>query len=474
MNTINDLVDQSTDILAAAKKRRANYARQARAIFDRANRENRSAVTGAEQAELDELSVLAEQADAEVTKAERRLARAKAVANEMATEDRMATQTREFPPSPHRAASFSVTRNERTYRPDTDPNGVGFLRDVASNFLYNDPNASARLARHSQEERVERPQYSERVAGDVTTTNWAGLVVPQYLVELVAPQISPLRPFADACTVKHNLPPNGMSVNISRVTTGSTADLQASELAGVSMTTLDDTLLTVNVQTVMGALNVSRQALDRGQGVEQQSFLDLSRKLAAKLDSTILNQAVHGVTNIAHDIDYTDANPTAAELYPYIMQAGSQLEQALEGVAMPSHVVMHSRRFNWLAAEVGSSWPFLNGAGVPAQSGGMHLTNEYGPQVRAVLSNGMKIVVDNNITTAAGGTQDEIYVVAANESVHLWEDPAAPVYIRAEQPNVASLGVLLVIYEYFAYTGERYANGIQKISDTGLAAPTGF
>jgi hypothetical protein len=32
------------------------------------------------------------------------------------------------------------------------------------------------------------------------------------------------------------------------------------------------------------------------------------------------------------------------------------------------------------------------------------------------------------------------------------------VFIRAEQPAAASLGVLLVVYGYFAYTFARYAN----------------
>jgi hypothetical protein len=57
--------------------------------------------------------------------------------------------------------------------------------------------------------------------------------------------------------------------------------------------------------------------------------------------------------------------------------------------------------------------------------------------------------------------------------MHLFEDPNAPVYIRAEQPNAPSLGVLLVLYEYFAYA-THYANPASKIVGTGTAAPAGF
>jgi hypothetical protein len=44
-------------------------------------------------------------------------------------------------------------------------------------------------------------------------------------------------------------------------------------------------------------------------------------------------------------------------------------------------------------------------------------------------------------------------------------------YIRAEQPKLASLGVLMVVYGYFAYTHARYAQA-RKIGGTGLVTPT--
>jgi hypothetical protein len=46
------------------------------------------------------------------------------------------------------------------------------------------------------------------------------------------------------------------------------------------------------------------------------------------------------------------------------------------------------------------------------------------------------------------------------------------VFIRAEQPAAASLGVLLVLYGYFAYTFRRYTSAMQKIGGTGLVTPT--
>jgi len=371
-------------------------------------------------------------------------------------------------------ASISVGREPRTYSPDTDPHGVNFLKDVTRNFLYGDPNAAERLVRHGREELTLRPGLTERAAGDVTTANWAGLVVPQYLVDMVAPAISPLRPFADLCCVHHDLPPEGMSVNFSKVTTGSQVIVQSAELGAIGAASMDDTLGTANVQTAAGYLNLSRQSIDRGTGIEQQSFLDLSRKYAAAVDSQVLNQATTGVLAVAQNTAWVQASPTGALLWPFLEQADSLLETALLGVAFPTHVVMHSRRWHWLASQVGTSFPFVGTAGVNAMQGGMLLTSEYGPSVRAKLSSGLLVVVDNNLpTNLGGGTEDPILVAAAGESVHLWEDPQAPVFIRAEQPNAPTLGVLLVLYGYFAFA-TRYANPVSKITGTGLVAPAGF
>src|SRR6266702_1380463 len=98
--------------------------------------------------------------------------------------------------------------------------------------------AADRLARHMSEEQVERGQYLERAAG---TGAFAGLTVPQYLTDLYAPATAALRPFADICN-RHELPAQGMTVNISRITTATSVALQASENAAVSETNIDDSL----------------------------------------------------------------------------------------------------------------------------------------------------------------------------------------------------------------------------------------
>jgi HK97 family phage major capsid protein len=361
--------------------------------------------------------------------------------------------------------SVRVGAEKRTYNPDTDKRGVQFVRDIAGQFA--NPASAERLARHMAEERVERGEYLARAAG---TGAFAGLTVPQYLIDMYAPAAKSMRPFANICN-HHDLPSDGMTLNISRITTSPTVALQASENAAVSETNIDDTLLTVSVQTAAGQQTLSRQAIDRSTGAEEVMLEDLVRSYHTTLDSTLINQATNGLSAVAQDTDYTDASPTAAELWPKILKAVSQCEAVLLGGGQATHVIMHSRRWAWMQSQVGSTWPFIAQPGIPTQAGGQVENTGYDTGVRGILPNGLKVVVDNNIATNFGTNEDEIYVVANNEC-HLWEDPGAPLMIRAEQPAAGSLGVLFVVYGYFAYTFARYTNAQQKISDTGLIAPT--
>lgn len=366
-----------------------------------------------------------------------------------------------------------IGQEERTYNKGNTGKGGNFLRDVAAAFMFRDVESETRLQRHMQEERVERGQYLQRAAG---TGAFAGLTVPQYLTDMYAPAVSNLRPFADACN-QHDLPDSGMTVNISRITTATSVALQASENTAVSATDIDDTLLSINVQTAAGQQTLSRQAIERGTGVESVVMDDLFRRYAATLDSTLLNQATTGLDASAATTAgaYVDASPTAPEMWPKILGASSAVETALLGYGGADLAVMHSRRWYWMQSQLTTAWPFVSQPNLGQGPGSTPATSNgaaYGRGFRGNLPSGLAVVTDNNVTTTAGGgTEDRIYVVSSQEC-HLWEDPNAPVFIRAEQPAVASLGVLLVLYGYFAYTFARYAASVQAISGTGMIAPT--
>jgi hypothetical protein len=411
-------------------------------------------------------------ADAEVTRRQTALDELLA---EQEREQELAALAARSAPTNNRAPAYDrvarVGSEERTYRPDQDRRGQHFERDVAAAFL-GDYEARDRLARHMAEERVERAAYlagaQERAAG---TGAFSGLVVPQYLTDLYAPAAAARRPFADACR-PHDLPPQGMTVNISRITTSTSTGQQATENTNVAEQDIDDTLLTIPVQTIAGQQTLSRQSIERGSGVEPIVLDDLFRRYATTLDSTLLNQATTGLAASATTITYTSAAPKVVEAYPQVVAGLAGVESAMLDMASGENVVvMHSRRWYWLQNGLSSTWPLISQPGIAAQMGGINLGATYGSGVRGVLPNGTPVIVDNNVVTNLGAAtnQDEIYVADRNEC-HLWEDPNAPMYIRAEQPKLASLGVLMVVYGYAAYTHSRYAQA-QKITGTGLVAP---
>ncbi|MDF5755815.1 hypothetical protein [Spongiactinospora sp. TRM90649] len=467
--TIDDLIASIEVEKEAAQKRHAKALKEAELILAKAQQEGRSHLTEEEAERVEELKEARAKAKDDLAGAERKLTEAnevKAAEMERDEQQRAITPTQARKPGGNRV---QVISEERTYRKDTDPYGKGFLLDVSRQFLFQDVEASHRLQRHMAEERVERAEYMQRAVG---TGAFAGLTVPQYLTDMYAPATAALRPFADVCN-RHPLPEQGMSVNISRITTASGAALQASENSAVQETNMDDTLLTVNVQTAAGQQTVSRQAIDRGTGIEDVTMQDLFNRVATVLDNTLINQATTGLTNVAQSNTYTDASPTGAELYPKILGAAAGVEAALLAMGRPTHAVMHSRRWYWLSSQMSATWPLINWSGVPVQAGGTaNSGSSYASGPRGVLPSGLEVIVDNNIATnlGSGTNEDELYVVPASEC-HLWEDPAAPLFIRAEQPAAASLGVLLVAYSYFAYTFGRYTNGMQKVGGTGLVTP---
>ena len=475
MATIDELIASIEVEKEAAIKRRNKATAEAKAILSIASQEGRPNLTAEEDERIQQLAVARDGAKADIEGINLKLANANKIkAEELETSrsnEKSAPTGVQLPATRGYDDVARVGREERTYNKGNDPTGEGFIRDVTVQFLTGDVRSSTRLAQHMHEERVERAGQVFRAAGDATTGAFAGLTVPQYLTDMYAPNAAALRPFADVCN-KHPLPASGMSVNISRITTATSVALQATELSAVSATSIDDTLLTINVQTAAGQQTLSRQALERGTGVESVVMDDLFRRYATTLDNTLLNQATNGLTNVATNTAYTDTTPTGPELYPKILGAQSAVDVALMGFGSPDVAVMHSRRWAWLQSQLTSSWPMISQPNIAPQVAGNNLHTRYGSGARGVLPNGLVVIVDNNIsTTLGGGTEDEIYIVPTSEC-HLWEDPQAPVFIRAEQAAAANLGVLLVLYGFFAYTFARFSSGTAKISGAGLAAPT--
>ena len=429
------------------------------AILEAVASENRTDLTEDESAKVDTLVEESRTLDSKIEKLT-----AQAAADAKASEARSAVANFAMP----KVGGATVTREARTYSPEGD---ASFVKDAFTAKFSNDYAAAERLARHSREEEIERRS--------VGTGNFAGLVIPQYLVDLAAPFARAGRPTADFATNKMALPAAGMTLNISRMTTGTSTAIQAAENDAISNTNADDTLLTVNVRTIAGQQDISKQAIERGTGIDQFIIQDLIRGWHTTLDNQIINGdgtsgAMLGIrqTPGINDVTFTEASPTVALLYPKLADAYQLVQTSV--FQNPTHWIMHPRRLAFLLAATDSTGRPLV---VPTLNGPMNATATgagqayYGNSGYSLM--GLPIVADANVTTTAGaGTdEDQIYCVNANE-LHLWEQAGSPFALNFDATGAGSLTIKSVVYGYSAFTAGRYPGAVSKISGTGLVAPT--
>jgi HK97 family phage major capsid protein len=272
---------------------------------------------------------------------------------------------------------------------------------------------------------------------------------------------------------KHALPNAGLVLSISKVTTGTAVAVQT-EGSAVQETNIDDTKLDVNVVTVAGQQNVSRQALERGTGIDSLVMADLVSAYHTQLDALNVTTSATSLTNtITQVVTYTDASPTVGELYPKIMDGVQRIQTNYFGG--PNFILMHPRRLAFILAAVDSqnrplAVPQANGPqnAIAVGSGSV----VYGNSGYSIA--GLPVITDANVTTTNGvGTDEDVIIIGNTQESHLWEQGAgAPFMLRFEDVKSAELEVKMVVYGYSAYTANRYPNAFALIGGTGLVAPT--
>jgi len=359
-------------------------------------------------------------------------------------------------------AVATVKSEPRTYAPKSENS---FVRDAFAAQFMNDFAASQRLSRHMSEERVERR--------DVTSANFAGLIVPQFLTELAAPFARAGRPFLDQAR-KHALPAEGLVISISKVTTGSATAVQT-EGAAVQETNMDDTKLDVSIVTVAGQQNVSRQSIERGTNIDSLVMADLVSAYHTNLESLFVTTSATSLTNtVTQVVTYTDASPTVAELYPKIVDCVQRIQTNF--FAGPNFILMHPRRLGFILAAVDDqkrplAVPVPNFNGQPAFASG-NGSPVYGNSGYTIL--GLPVITSANvITTNGAGANEDVIIVGNTQEAHLFEQGnGEPMMLRFEQPKAAELDVTMIVYGYSAFTANRYPNAFALVGGTGLVTPT--
>jgi HK97 family phage major capsid protein len=377
----------------------------------------------------------------------------------------------------------------RTYRPDLDRRGersffVDAFRAQAGNMQ-----ARARLERHAEEVRVEGEGQSTRA---VSTGSFAGLIVPQYLIDLAAQVLRTGRVVANT-VANQPLPDQGMTFTIPRGTTGATVASQAIENSALVNTDEVWNDLLIPVATIGGQQDVSRQSLERGMaGIDQLVYSDLARAYHAELDRQVIagsgaSGQMLGMLNTAGIATATPfgAVVTAARLNRKLAGAVSAIGSAGIGIE-PQLFAMHHRRWGALTAETDDSGRPLMGLGAGStnalavnQTPGQWSAgnNPDDPrQARTVGSmQGLPEVTDANLPTNVGTNLEDVVLAYDPRVPILWEEgDGMPRQLRFEQTLGQNLTVKLVIYGYAAFTAGRYPQAVARIGGADTAAGNGL
>ncbi len=362
------------------------------------------------------------------------------------------------------AVGGAIVRSEPlTYTADAAREGRSFFADAFRAQFGSDGAAADRLNRHRRESEVEKR--------DITSSTLNGLIPPVYLLDQAAALARAGRPFADAVP-GYQLPAEGMTVYVTRVTTGTASAVQSTQNTAATETDMVTTDVTIPVVTILGQQDISRQALERGAITDQLVFNDLANAYATALDANSIsgsgsNGQHRGILNVTGTGVQTWTGTTVAS---FMSKLNGLLSDVAGGRFAPATaIVMHPRRWHWLLSQADSSGrPLVEPYGSLASSPqGLGATG-YGV-VGSIA--GLPVIADANVPTNLGAATNEDRVIATRLSdLAIWESGTQ--VFRFEQAVNPPATVRLAIAGYSAFTAERYPAGSAVMVGSGLVAPT--
>lgn len=364
-------------------------------------------------------------------------------------------------------ARVKGAKAELTYRRGGEHS---LFRDLYARDVRNDSAAAERLGRHMEEMEAEGVY-------DLSSTDSAGgyLVAPLYLQEEFVDRATAGRVIANAIGSR-NLPPNTDSINIPKISTGTSVENQADNET-VAETDATFGTLAADVKTKAGLQDVSQQLVDRSvPGIDEVIYADLTKQYAVRFDQDVINSATAnnlGVLQVSgiNAITYTDSTPTLSELYPKVAAGFAGIN---EGIFLPGDAIfMHPRRWAFcLASQDSQNRPLI----VPLANAPMNAAGTTDGQAATGLvgtMQGAPVYVDPNIPTNLGaGTNEDRIIIVRRDELFIWEDPAGPYLETFRDVGSGSMTVRFRLHNYWAQLHARRPKAISVISGTGLATPT--
>ncbi len=366
--------------------------------------------------------------------------------------------------------TWSVAGEAATYRPD---NGMSFFRDLVSS-KKGDFDAAQRLQRNNSEMALER-----RALGNTGGTGGSGgeFAPPAWLESEFVALARAARVTADRLT-KRPLPSGVSSVNIPKVTGGTATAVQTTQNTTVAAVDPTTSALTSGITTIAGKVVVSLQLIQQSPVALDEMLLgDLAADYARTLDLQVISGTgaggqLLGLLNVAGitQTAFTQATPSVTGTGGYY----ATINKAIAAVATsrflpPTCILMHPRRWSWVAAAFDSSGrPLVSPSGNAFnQVADASAVAAQGPAGEMA---GLPVYTDANLPTNLGaGTNQDPTLVMRAEDVFLWE--TEPTLASFDAPYSDSLGVLFRAHGYSALIGSRYPASIAVVNGTGTVTP---
>lgn len=434
-----------------------------------------------EQAQFVELRDAVQAIDADVDNFQARIKELEALEARDRERDQLAASLHDTLPVDEQtvrlgAGAPAYVRDEpKTYRAG---GGASFFQDAINVMKgVGTPGAAERLSRHMNE--VKAGAHGEEFR-DAATGAFASLVVPQYLPEMYAENLHQGRITANIAT-GHDLPEEGMTLTLPRGQTSPAVAAQATENTSVQETDFFSNDLTINVVTYAGQNDISRQAAERGRGVDEVIFMDLAGDYSAKLDADVISGpgsgGRHKGITLATGINAVASKGSGATPVTgrdFLTGLADAVQRVNSTRFLPADaIVMAPRRWGWLLNQTDSNGrPLLSQSTYgPTNASGIGEAAAYG-NVGQVL--GVPVWTDANVpTTVSSSTfgNEDLVIVARRGDLHLWEEGVAPRQFRFEETLGGNLTVKLVLAGYSAFTAEHHPQGIAVLSGSGLTTP---
>lgn len=308
-----------------------------------------------------------------------------------------------------------------------------------------------------------------------TTTEGGYLVPPVYLQGAFADLLAAGRPTADLVG-KMALPAVGKTLYLP-TQDGATAVAVHTENNALTETTATFAQIQIDAARVGGSATLPNWLVDRSfPGADQVVLADLAKQYAKFIDTIVLNSSTSNRKGLLQESGLggataTATTPTIATYWPALLNA---INDVASGVfAYPDAIVMHPRRWAYLASLLdGSSRPLI-GSLAPQNAAGSYSGENVpgsgqGPAATGQIL-GIPVYLDANIPTTlgAGTDEDRIIVMKRDEPILMESMPKFAVSADAE---FAKDQIVARVTGDVAFTCARRKAAVSVISGTALAA----